>query len=113
MIALRYLGDLSYAEIAAFAGISESAARKRTFSARQRLKEMMPVISDQLARARPSLRAQLTDSVLLFAAIRHHDHKTVAALLDTHIQSWSTSARPGHGSTPSSCGCGTRRTARR
>lgn len=84
VIALRYLADQSYAEIAAFAGISQSAARKRAFSARQRMKEMMPVISHQLAGARPSVRDELTDSVLLFAAIRHHDHATIAALLHVH-----------------------------
>jgi len=41
VIALHYLADLSYEQIAGVLEISPSAARKRAFSARRRLKKLM------------------------------------------------------------------------
>jgi RNA polymerase sigma factor (sigma-70 family) len=81
VVALHYLGDMPYADVARFLGISEPAAKKRAWSARARLKGMLPMAADALAAARPSRTPEFRDTVLLFAAIRRNDHATVRRLV--------------------------------
>lgn len=80
VIALHYLAGLPYARVAALLGISMSAAKKRAFSARQRLKEALPTSVATLSGARPSTR-RLPDSVALFLGIRLRNHALVRELL--------------------------------
>ena len=54
VVALHYLGDLPYRDVAAFLGIGLSAAKKRAFTARRRLKETLPMVTEALRAARPS-----------------------------------------------------------
>ncbi|MET1000885.1 MAG: sigma-70 family RNA polymerase sigma factor [Acidimicrobiia bacterium] len=81
VIALHYLGGLSYPEVAAFLDIGVSAAKKRAFTARRRLEEML-MDPATLASARPSRTEQFRDSVLVFCAIRDHDLATLTRMLD-------------------------------
>lgn len=81
VIALHYLADMSYPEIAGFLDISPAAAKKRAFSARRRMKETLPMATDALSAQRPSRSESFRDTVLLFAAIRDADHDAVAGLL--------------------------------
>jgi RNA polymerase sigma-70 factor, ECF subfamily len=80
VIALHYLAGLPYARVAALLGISVSAAKKRAFSARQRLKAVLPASVAALAGARPSFR-RLPDPVALFLAIRQRNRALVRELL--------------------------------
>lgn len=73
VVALHYLAGMRYGEVAAFLGITVSAAKKRAWSARARLKELLPMVTDALAAARPSATEAFRDTVLLFQAIRAHD----------------------------------------
>ncbi|MGH8979300.1 MAG: sigma-70 family RNA polymerase sigma factor [Acidimicrobiia bacterium] len=82
VVALHYLGDLTYPEIAAFLDISVAAAKKRAFTARRRLEELLPMASDALAAARPSRTGRFRDTILMFMAIRDGDRATVADLID-------------------------------
>ena len=51
-VALHHLAGMPYAEVAAFLGITVAAAKKRAWSARARLKELVPMVSDALAAGR-------------------------------------------------------------
>ncbi len=84
VVALHYLAGLSYAEVAEFIGISESAARKRAFAARNRMKELMELVAE-LKTDTPA-RGGVRDVVRLFAAIRHRRHAIVARLLAENPQ---------------------------
>jgi RNA polymerase sigma factor (sigma-70 family) len=96
VIALHYLGDLTYPELAAFLGISVAAAKKRAFTARKRLEEMLPMATDALSAARPSRSDRFRDTILLFVAIRDRDLDTVTRLLRADpalvnaTEDWST-----------------------
>ncbi|MBO0681690.1 MAG: sigma-70 family RNA polymerase sigma factor [Candidatus Dormibacteraeota bacterium] len=81
VIALHYLAGLPYPEVATFLGIGTSAAKKRAFTARKRLKELLPMTKDKLVRSRPSRTPRFRDTVLLFAAIRRRDRQAVGRLL--------------------------------
>jgi len=81
VVALHYLADLPYPKVAELLGISASAAKKRGFSARRRLKELLPMVVDALSSARPSRSTRLRETVALFLAIRRRDHDVVRALL--------------------------------
>lgn len=81
VVVLHYLAGMPYAEVAAFLGITVSAAKKRAWSARARLKELLPMVADALAAARPSATEAFRDTVLLFQAIRAHDADGLARLL--------------------------------
>jgi RNA polymerase sigma factor (sigma-70 family) len=81
VVALHYLGGLSYGEVSAFLAITESAAKKRAWKARSRMKELFPMVTDALNGARPSRNATFSDTVRLFLAIRDIDRDAVGALL--------------------------------
>jgi RNA polymerase sigma factor (sigma-70 family) len=81
VVALHYLGDLTYPEIAAFLDITVAAAKKRAFTARRRLEELLPMATDALAAARPSRTDRFRDTILLFIAIRDDDRLAVADLV--------------------------------
>jgi RNA polymerase sigma-70 factor (ECF subfamily) len=81
VVALHHLAGLPYAEVATFLGITVSAAKKRGWSARARLKELLPMVADALAAARPSGTEVFRDTVLLFQAIRVRDVEALARVL--------------------------------
>lgn len=81
VIALHYLAEMAYAEVAEFLDISVPAAKKRAWSARKRLKELLPMTTDALAAARPSGTKTFRDTILVFQAIRTGDVELLAALL--------------------------------
>jgi RNA polymerase sigma factor (sigma-70 family) len=81
VVTLFYLAEMSYPEIAEFLEISVPAAKKRAFSARHRLKEMMEMAGESLSSARPSVAGGLRDTVLLFSAIHRRDVASVTALV--------------------------------
>ena len=81
VVALHYLGDLPYRDVAAFLGIGLSAAKKRAFTARRRLKETLPMVTEALRAARPSRGERFRNTILLFVAIRDHDIETVRTLV--------------------------------
>ncbi len=95
VIALHYLAELPYDDVAAFLGISVAAAKKRAWSARARLKELVPMVADAFASARPSSSAVFRDTILLFQAIRARDVDGLARLLTdrpklaTATEDWS------------------------
>lgn len=82
VVALHYVAGLPYAEVASFLGISVSAAKKRGWSARARLKELLPMVADALVAGRPSGTETFRDSILLFHAIRTRDADALARLLE-------------------------------
>ncbi len=81
VVALHHLAGMPYAEVAAFLGITVSAAKKRAWSARTRLKELLPMVADALAAARPSGTESFRDTILLFQALRAQDADGLARLL--------------------------------
>jgi RNA polymerase sigma-70 factor, ECF subfamily len=81
VVALHHLAGLPYPEVAAFLGISVPAAKKRAWIARARLKELLPMVADALAAARPSRTASFRDTILLFRALRAQDADGLAGLL--------------------------------
>jgi RNA polymerase sigma factor (sigma-70 family) len=81
VVSLHHLGGMPYAEVAAFLGITVSAAKKRAWSARTRLKELLPMVADALAAARPSGTESFRDTILLFQALRARDADGLARLL--------------------------------
>ncbi len=81
VVALFYLAEMSYPQIAEFLGISVPAAKKRALTARRRLKEMMEVTSEPSPRAALSRRVDLPATVLLFSAIHRGDIGSVTALV--------------------------------
>lgn len=81
VIALHYLAEMPYADVAAFLNINVSAAKKRAWSARARLKELLPMVTDALTAARPSGNNDFRDTILLFQAIRTHDADSLKRLL--------------------------------
>ena len=81
VIALHYLGGLSYAEVAEFLDLRESTVRKRAHSARARLQRTFPMTADALVEARPPRTRQFRKSVLLFQAIRRRDLSAIGGLL--------------------------------
>jgi RNA polymerase sigma factor (sigma-70 family) len=81
VVALHHLAEMPYVDVAAFLGITVSAAKKRAWSARSRLKELIPMVSDALAAARPSRSAEFRDTILLFHAIRAHNVDALSQLL--------------------------------
>ncbi len=95
VVALHHLAEMPYVEVAAFLGITVAAAKKRAWSARARLKELVPMVSDALAAARPSSSEAFRDTILLFQSIRVGDADTLARLLArdpalaTSTEDWS------------------------
>ena len=83
VVALFYLAEMSFPDIAGFLGIGLSAAKKRGFCARRHLKELLPMASEILAASRPSRTGQLRDTVLLFSAIHARDTQTVRRLVQS------------------------------
>ncbi len=81
VVALHHLAGMSYADVAAFLGISVPAAKKRAWSARARLKDFLPMVADALAAARPSGTESFRDTILLFQALRSQDADGLARLL--------------------------------
>jgi RNA polymerase sigma-70 factor (ECF subfamily) len=81
VVALHHLAGMPYAEVAAFLGITVSAAKKRAWSARARLKELLPMVADALAAARPSGTESFRDTILLFQSLREQDADGLARLL--------------------------------
>ncbi len=81
VVALHHLAGMPYAEVAAFLGIGVSAAKKRAWSARTRLKELLPMVADALAAARPSGTESFRDTILLFQALRAQDADGLGRLL--------------------------------
>ena len=81
VIALHYLAELPYPTVAETLGISVSAAKKRGFSARRHLQELLPMAVDAFSAVRPSRDPRLRDTVSLFLAIRRRDHELVEKLL--------------------------------
>jgi RNA polymerase sigma-70 factor, ECF subfamily len=94
VVALHHLADMPYAEVAAFLGITVAAAKKRAWSARGRLKQLLPMVTDALAAARPSGTEGFRDTILLFQAIRVHDADGLERLLSrnpslaTAVEDW-------------------------
>ena len=82
VVALHHLAGLPYADVATFLGISVSAAKKRGWSARARLKELLPMVTDALAAVRPSGTEKFRDTILLFHAIRARDADALVRLLE-------------------------------
>ncbi len=80
VVALHHLAGMPYAEVADFLGLTVSAAKKRAWSARARLKELLPMVADALAAARPS-GTSFRDTILLFQALREQDADGLARLL--------------------------------
>lgn len=81
VVALHHLAGMPYVEVAAFLGITIAAAKKRAWSARARLKELVPMVADAFAASRPSRSEAFRDTILLFQAIRLHDAGGLASLL--------------------------------
>lgn len=81
VVALHYLAGMPYAEVAAFLDITIAATKKRAWSARARLKELVPMVSNALTAARPSSSDSFRDTILLFQSIRNHDAEALAILL--------------------------------
>ena len=81
VVALHHLAGMPYAEVADFLGITTSAAKKRAWSARARLKELLPMVADALAAARPSRSESFRDTILVFQALRDRDADGLARLL--------------------------------
>lgn len=81
VVALHHLAGMPYADVAAFLDITVAAAKKRAWSARARLKELLPMVTDALAAARPSGTGAFRDTILLFHAIRTRDADALARLL--------------------------------
>ncbi|MGF1596229.1 MAG: sigma-70 family RNA polymerase sigma factor [Acidimicrobiales bacterium] len=81
VVALHYLAEMPYADVAEFLGITVSAAKKRAWSAGSRLKEMLPMTTDALAAARPSVTKSFRDTILVFQAIRTADVDLLARLV--------------------------------
>jgi RNA polymerase sigma factor (sigma-70 family) len=78
VVALHYLAEMPYTDVAEFLDISVPAAKKRAWSARKRLKETLPMATEALTAARPSGTKKFRDTILVFQAIRTGD----ADLLD-------------------------------
>lgn len=99
VIALHYLAGMSFADVAVFLGITVSAAKKRAWSARRRLKELLPVVADALVSARPSRTESFRDTILLFQALRERDAEGLARLLarDPSLASASEDWSPAEG----------------
>ncbi len=81
VVALHYLAGMPYADVAEFLNISIPAAKKRAWTARARMKETLPMVTDALAAARPSRTNQFRDTILVFQAIRNRDAGMLAQLL--------------------------------
>jgi RNA polymerase sigma-70 factor (ECF subfamily) len=81
VIALHYLGGLTYPQVARFLGIGLATAKMRAHRARRRLQEVLPMAADLLSNARPSRSDRFRDGLLLFEAIRRHDAVAVASIL--------------------------------
>jgi RNA polymerase sigma factor (sigma-70 family) len=84
VVALHYLAGFSYPQVAEVLGISVSAAKKRAFSARGRLRELLPSAVGTLATVRRPRRASLPDSIAIFLGIREKNHALVRELLARH-----------------------------
>ena len=81
VVALHHLAGMPYTEVAAFLGISVAAAKKRAWSARTRLKELVPMVSTAFAAARPSNSEAFRDTILLFQSIQTRDVDGLTRLL--------------------------------
>ncbi len=83
VVALFYLSGYSQAEISAFLDVSVTAIKKRLFSARRRLREMlMDLVADTLRESRPSRNERFAASVVeMLTAARTGDAARVKALL--------------------------------
>lgn len=82
VIALHYLAEMAYKDVAEFLGISVPAAKKRAWSARSRLQELLPMTTDALAAARPSTGKTFRDTIMVFQAIRTGDIDLLAHLVE-------------------------------
>jgi RNA polymerase sigma factor (sigma-70 family) len=95
VVALHHLAEMPYADIAEFLGITVSAAKKRAWSARARLKELVPMVSEAFTSTRPSRTESFRDTILLFQAIRVRDAGALSRLLGrdpqlaTATEDWS------------------------
>lgn len=83
VVVLYYLSGYSQQEISAFLNVSVTAIKKRLFSARQRLREMLlDIVADTLRASRPSQDERFAESVLaMLTAARTGDVAQVKALL--------------------------------
>ena len=90
VVALHHLAEMPYAEVAEFLGITVAAAKKRAWSARVRLRELFPMVSDAVAEAavagtlavaRPSNSHAFRDTILVFQSIRVRDADALARVL--------------------------------
>jgi len=96
VVALHYLAGMAYTDVAEFLDISVPAAKKRAWSARKRLKELLPMTTDALAAARPSGTKTFRGTILVFQAIRTGDADLLARLLASDpslanaSEDWST-----------------------
>jgi RNA polymerase sigma factor (sigma-70 family) len=83
-VVLYYLSGYSQQEISAFLNVSVTAIKKRLFSARQRLREMlMDVVADTLRASRPSQDERFAVHVLeMLTAARTGNVARVKALLE-------------------------------
>jgi RNA polymerase sigma factor (sigma-70 family) len=103
VVALHYLGGLSYPAIAAYLDVSPAAVKKRAFSARRRLKETLAMTADALVAARPSRSHVISAPLALFVAIRRGDEEAVRALVEADpsllhtVERWSPDDAMGLG----------------
>lgn len=97
VVALHYLAGLSYPQVGDFLGIGQSAAKKRAWTARRQLEELLPMTAKTLRNARPSRTRRFSDTILLFTAIRRGDHATLTDLIATNpglvdvVEDWPVS----------------------
>jgi len=82
-VMLFYIGGYSQREVSEFLGATEPTIRKRLFSARRRLREMLvDVVADSLRSHRPSRDESFATSVMeMLTAARNGDVKRVGELL--------------------------------
>jgi RNA polymerase sigma factor (sigma-70 family) len=96
VVALHYLGGLPYPDVAAFLGISVSAVKKRSFTARRRLGATLPDAARVPTAPPPSRGEPLRTTVRLFMAIRDRDRSAVDRLITEDpslvhaAEDWST-----------------------
>ena len=82
-VTLFYIGGYSQQEVSEFLGVPASTIRKRLFSARRRLREiLMDIVADSLRSQRPSRDERFAASVLeMLTAARNGDVTRVGELL--------------------------------
>src|SRR5262245_38668323 len=87
-VILFYIGGYSQREVSEFLGAAAPTIRKRLFSARRRMREMlMDLVADSLRSRRPSRNESFAESVLeMLTAARTGDTKRVGELLRENRQ---------------------------